>query len=167
MDIFPLSHLADLCALFQQTPCFQLDSANREHRWTGRREGSGVRLALLQLPPCILTPPSSREDGSSCQGGTSTRHAFSASRVWRLFMPRSSNAALLRGQRCFCVSLDLGRESSTLIKLWNLVSYCIAGDSLPSWPLGHCLLFPMLTHPLSLPLANPLLCTKESSSYVL
>lgn len=93
--------------------------------------------------------------------------AFSVSRVWRLFMPRSSNAALLRGRRCFCVSLDLGRESSTSIKLWNLVSYCIAGDPLPSWPLGHCLLFPMLTHPISLPLANHLLCTKESSSYVL
>lgn len=77
VDIFPLSHLTDLCALFQQTPCFQLDSANWEHRWTGEREGSGVRLALLQLPPCILTSPSSREDWSSCQGGSSTRHSLS------------------------------------------------------------------------------------------
>lgn len=167
MDIFPLSHLVDLCALFPQTPYSQLGSANREYSQTGGKEGNGVRLPPLQLPPYILTSSSSTEDRSSCQGASSTEHSLS--RVWRLFMPTGSSTAFLMGQHYFCGFLDAwhSSEHSTLIKLWNPVSYCIAGDSLPSWPPGHSLLFPMLNHLLSPPLANPFICTLECSPYVI
>lgn len=168
MDIFSLSHQADPCALFRRTPYFQLGSADREYRQIGGKERSAVRLPSLQLPPCILTSPSSIEDWSSCQGGSSTEYSPS---------PESGGLSCLRAVALpssqvgtyLCGSLDSGRSSdhSALIKLWNLVTYCTAGDSLPSWLPGHSLLFPMLTHPLSPPLANPLLWTEEFSPYVL
>lgn len=84
-------------------------------------------------------------------------------------MPTGSSAAPLRSQHFFCGSLDspCSSEHSALIKLWTLVSYCFAGDSLTSGSLGHSLLLPMLTHPLSPPLANPLLLTEEFSLYML
>lgn len=84
-------------------------------------------------------------------------------------MPMGSSAAPLRSQHYFCGSLDspCSSEHSALIKLWTLVSYCLAGDSLQSGSLGHSLLLPVLTHPLSPPLANALLHADEFSPYML
>lgn len=122
-------------------------------------------MASLWLPPYILSSPSSVEDQCSCHGVSSTGHSRSLEPggfacLGAIALPSSGSTLLFWFPRF--------SAHSALVKLWDRVSYCIAGDSLPSWPPDPSILFLMLTHyPLSLPLTNSLLHTEDRSPYML